>query len=338
MNTPNQGFYEASQTPIQDLDRVAYQGQDPSRRRYVAGYERFMNQLPILKDDDLALKEKLSLSTSIMNRLAKEVMAGPWLHDGPPADKGFDRIIVAIESSSVAQDGHLHEGKELIVARWGTGFTSPVHGHAEGFMHEGLLTGRMLVNLYCLMEDDQVRLIRTDVYQGRQELVSSYGYHLPLAKHQRQTLIHSFTALAPSTSLHYVPEHTRDGRDNTFEVEHFEQWFGLNHDDLIHLDEAMNLPIGSVVLVRSENVPEYGDHYIVITGHPVLKEHGLRPQDVALQAPHTGHLLDAYTWNKNRVEGTGLTLLKLDIRSTRVFHQFHGIRIINGEVTFPKAL
>ena len=86
-----------------------------------------------------------------------------------------------------------------------------------------------------------------------------------------------------------------------------------------------------MALVRSGTVPQYGDHYIVITGAPVLKPHGLRPQDVAIQAPDV-KLLDEY-----RPLQMGLILLKFEEPAASDFLEFHGIEVKNGRVTLPET-
>jgi hypothetical protein len=97
--------------------------------------------------------------------------------------------------------------------------------------------------------------------------------------------------------------------------------------------DGLYLKKGEVVMVRSSNVPDYGDHFIVITGHPIMKDHGLRPQDVAIQASTNGiSLLDLFDMEM------GLTLLKLKKDARQAFHDFHGITMNSqGEVTFPEA-
>jgi hypothetical protein len=144
--------------------------------------------------------------------------------------------------------------------------------------------------------------------------------------------VHNFTSIGYSGTLHYLPEHTRDGRDNGFSVEYYENAFGINQHEVTQItaQQGLELKIGDVALVRSQNVPEYGDHYIVITGRPVLKQHGLRPMDVAI---HTRHIDAAATLNKFEPI-MGLTLLKLNDVAARSFRSFHGITATENSVTF----
>jgi hypothetical protein len=80
--------------------------------------------------------------------------------------------------------------------------------------------------------------------------------------------------------------------------------------------QAMYCKPGEVLLVRSENVRDLGDHFIKITGAPVVKEHGLRPQTETILATNKecSELLDEFVaWN-------GSTLLKLCPESVEIFY------------------
>jgi hypothetical protein len=135
-------------------------------------------------------------------------------------------------------------------------------------------------------------------------------------KFSRQNLIHNFTSIGNSASLHYVPEHTRDGRDNQFSVESFDDFYELCGGEIINNPDASTMKIGEVYLVRSSAVPYFKVHYIVITGEPIMKEAGLRPQDVVI--PSTSKILDD-------IEGD-VVLMKLDYTTTKLFHQFHNLK------------
>lgn len=66
------------------------------------------------------------------------------------------------------------------------------------------------------------------------------------------------------------------------------------------------MPVGSVVLVRSEAVPFLGDHFFVVTGPLVKKPHGLRPQGISVAAKATDSaVLDKHT------PVNGATILRL---------------------------
>ena len=104
------------------------------------------------------------------------------------------------------------------------------------------------------------------------------------------------------------------------------------NDSFIQLsaEEANNqLKVGDVALVRSENVNDLGDHYIIITGGLVQKDHGIRAEEVSIHAPETKDFLDTiYPIN-------GLTLLKLEPVMACLFLDFHDIKHINGKIIFP---
>lgn len=353
----NQLLLQSSITPVATIESLPRRPeQSPLMRQYQAGYEDFFNILPILDAADPLLELKVEISGSIMRSLAKRLKDNyPWTphpiwNDPMPGAKEFHRVIIAVaepqyeeideavHSLMVSPGGRvlwagnrklIAEGPELLVAKWGEGFSSPVHGHAAGLLHEEILMGRIRVNTYRHANMDYVRPVRTDIV-GPGTLVSAYSPPHPVGK--RMGLVHNFEAIVPSVSLHYVAEHTRDGRDNMFQVEHFHTEHPLSRADVTQItgEEGRRLQVGDVALVRSKNVPDYGDHYIVITGAPELKPHGLRPADVAIAAPDTAQFLD---WHPPLQ--MGLSLLKLSKDAAATFLWFHGIHVQGKTVTFP---
>lgn len=337
-------YLKASRNPLDDINAVAYKGQSLQNRMYKSGYEKHFELLPVLEDDDQLLELKKIQTAATMNDLAKWIALDPWTATLSPLAGGFNRTILAIEQRPIVWQqiaGEEYEpvlaekeGSEIVLARWGDGFSSPVHGHADGYLYEQLIFGKMRVNTYRVTDPVKriARPVETKIYTGFENIASQYTPHQGIA---RGALVHNFTSIGYSASLHFVPEHTRDGRDNKFTVDRFETYsYRFSSSEFTQLTAQQGieqLRIGDVALVRSENVPEYGDHYIVITGKPVLKEHGLRPQDVAIHAPHAASILDKYE------PVMGLTLLKLSDRAARLFHVFHGIVVDGDNVIFPTA-
>jgi hypothetical protein len=319
-----------------DIETVSYAGQPANMKQYKSGFEHFFNQLQDLKDADSLLDLKIKWNIGVMNSLSTQVSNTEWIRKKLYSNQ-FVRTILALESPLFGGYSGLQvvrEGREVITAQWGDGYTSPVHGHSAGLLYEQLLYGRMRVNTYRLPVPTVAlaRVVETTIYSGWQNIAARYnsGSASPFA---RPYLIHNFVSVGESASVHYVPEHTRDGRDNQFKVEYFEDVYGLNERDLERSDslKAMYSQVGDVYLVRSQNVPEYGDHYIVITGHPVVKQHGLRPQDRALTAPHTTELLDSLE------PRNGLTIMKLKAEAKEAFYEFHGIDVLGKTIIFPNA-
>lgn len=335
-------YLKASANPLDDINAVAYTGQDPQRRLYKSGYEDYFELLPVLADGDKFLDLKYAQTDAIMSNLAMRLRDDQWTATLKPLDGGFNRTILAIEEPriEIKQGGYGYEyaqiakeGAEIVLARWGNGFTSPVHGHGDGMLYEQLIFGTIRVNTYRITDPVKrvARPVETRVYKGFQNIASQYT---PAQAIKRGALVHNFTSIGYSASLHFVPEHTRDGRDNRFEVEYFEQYERMYQTDFTQLTAQQGieqLRLGDVALVRSQNVPEYGDHWIVITGKPILKEHGYRPQDVAIHAPGASFILD-------KAEPImGLTLLKASPALKEAFHRFHGIVVEGDSVKFPKA-
>lgn len=327
MKTTTQNFLRASRTPLTDLAKLAYAGQPENRRLYREGYESFMDELPVLESSDPDLRQLTKHTNWVMKQLAKTIKKQGWVENTTvPAAGGFNRTIIALAEPGCA-DGRIVEKSELVVAQWGDGHTSPVHGHANGYLFEEVLRGRIKVNSYRVVDlhNRIVRPVHTRIV-GEGNLVAEYRN----TEGERTALVHNFESIGYTATLHYLPEHTRDGRDNKFTVEHFS---GLTRADVkrISAQEGMHLQNGEVVLVRSQNVPEYGDHFIVVTGHPVMKEHGLRVQDEAvLASPADTALLN------NHEFVTGLILLKLNPDAQARFHEFHGITMNGREVLFPQ--
>lgn len=327
---------QSSANPIADLDRISYPGQAPTLRQFRPGYDWAMNSLPELNLYDDNLDDNIKVARTVLSELGRELRTADWVNKEIVPGK-FERTIIAIQTPYVGESGGLREGAEIIVAQWGTGFSSPVHGHAIGLMHEQLLHGKIRVNTYRLVDEESgtVRPVKTVIIQKDRTngvFVHSYAEPSENNRFKRQTLIHNFTALESSASLHFLPEHVRDSRDNTFKVEYFEDVNHLTFKDVFPIDtkQAMYLQKGDVVLVRSSNVPDYGDHYIVVTGPVVEKPWGRRVQDEVIQAPHAT-ILDFYAEN----DYDGVTLLQLFPDTAKRFREFHGITIVNGEVTFP---
>lgn len=324
---------KSSSDPIAAIERVSYPGQAPYLRQHRSGYEWYMGVLPELRPGDNILQRKIAFTKSVMEDLAEALKVTDWIDGKKMAPNTFERTILAIEEPVQLLEGP-KEGAEIIVAQWGAGFASHVHGHAAGYLHEAILKGKVRVNTYRMVDpaSNVVRPVKTEIVEAG-TFAAIYTPPNPANKFPRQALIHNFLALETTSTLHFLPEHTRDARDNAFQAEYFEDVYHIGPSDVVPISgkEAMYLTKGSVALVRSANVPDYGDHYIVITGHPVMKPHGLRPQDVAIQAPHAD-VLDLYGETFN-----GLTILKLDYNTTKRFHEFHGITMHNGEVVFPIA-
>lgn len=319
---------EASKNPIEAIDKLAWKGQPPHLRMYRAGYEEYLNEMPVLVPGSPFLEEKLETSKKLMQLLGEKLKTEPWVHESMPVANSFDRTIIAI-TEPVLDGKKWKGGPQLIVARWGHGFSSPVHGHSQGFLHEEIVSGKLLVNTYRKVEGPVrvARPVKTEIVKDGTFLSL---YTTPKEVDDREAYIHNFTSIGESVSAHYVPEYTRDGMGNAFDVQYFEDYYKLKPSDVEESNSynAMYSRIGDVYLVRSQNVPDYGDHYIIITGAPTMKEHGLRPEDIAIQAPHAAGVLDSFE------EKTGLRILKLKPQARLAWLAFHGILIDDNKIKY----
>lgn len=98
-------------------------------------------------------------------------------------------------------------------------------------------------------------------------------------------------------------------------------------------DWFLKLENGTVLLVRSKNVPDLKDHYIVVTGKPIMKDHGLRPQTLTIGASNKASaVLDQFN------EHAGATVLMLTPYMQKCFLNHHNITIDGGEVKYSNLL
>lgn len=304
---------------IESLPRLV--SQPPEMRRYRIGYEEYLGLLPVMS---YHCNVRSAVSHAVMSSLGKRLIAEPppWLLDRE--HNTFERSILAVE-----EPGNGKEGAEILIAHWPKGFTSPVHGHAGGYLYEQVLNGRLLVNTYRHVGNRVVRPVSTTIHDAPEVLVSSY---VEEDNEPRIGFVHSFTALEPTDTIHFLPEHTRDNRDNAVNVEYYDGVSLSNVYVRLNVAQALkSLKVGDVALVRSKRVAELGDHWIVITGGLEKKylgahddvANGYRPADIHWAAPNMSALLDKF-----EPDGYGMVMLKLN-DPTR-FYEFHDIKLNNG--------
>jgi len=322
----------ASDNPIEDIQRVSYPGQPAHMHMYKPGYERYLEMMPVVVDTTNGTIA-LDMAAGAFDMLADELEDKPWIHENMPKDGAFDRTIIGIEAPTMGCNGLPNgqyvqkEGKELVVARWGTGYSSPVHGHSSGLILEKLISGAMMVNTYRMVDDYTARPQGMKLHTGLSNIVKAFNAPMN-STHPRPHLIHNFVSLGPSVSVHYVPEHTRDGRDNTFKVEWFEQNYDLKgHVTRLTTEQALLLQPGAVALVRSGRAKEYKDHFIVIKPGVVSQPYGVRQNHDII--PTSGHvdILDYYN-------DQGFVFLLLDAHATNAFMEFHDMVIEGGVYMF----
>ncbi len=166
------------------------------------------------------------------------------------------------------------------------------------------------------MENGKVRPIQSELKTPgmvTNEFISSKSQ-------KRKFFIHNYEVVKPSTSLHFISEFNRDGRDNTFEVEYFEDLYLIDDSTPVARKDIANLSPGSVLAVRCEGAKEFRNHYIVMDGteHYTIMSNSPFLDNMAKENPD----MDLY--------------FVLSDKNQQLFHEFHGITMKNGEVTFPK--
>lgn len=212
-------YMEPSRRPEELLELMATPEQPARSRLYRPGFDHFMRLLPKVDAKSENPAEEVELTRRVMEVIANEVLRNIDTLDLPLIpDNEFGRVILAIEEPQQS-DTELIPGTEVVLALWGKGFQSPVHGHAPGYIHEALLKGAFDVHLYEQTGDPMDRLVvpsRTIVQDRRETFYSMFVQDI--GQVTRSALIHNFTARERSWSLHYLPEHVRDGRNNRFTV------------------------------------------------------------------------------------------------------------------------
>ncbi len=213
-------YMEPSKRPEELLELMSTPEQPARSRLYRPGFDHMMRMLPKIDARDPDPAEQVELTRRVMDSIAHEVTARIDQLDLPEIPDGeFGRVILAIEEPQVLEGGELLPGTEVVLALWGKGFQSPVHGHAPGYIHEALISGAFDVHLYKQQGNPEDRLVvpdRTIVQSTPETFYSQFVQEV--GQTTRSALIHNFTAREPSRSLHYLPEHVRDGRNNRFTV------------------------------------------------------------------------------------------------------------------------
>ncbi len=330
-------YLEPSADPERALEKLAMAHQPPIRRMYRPGFDDLMREMPAIDARSADQSEQVAETVAVLERMRERVMANIGalnIPDIPPGE--FGRIILAVEEPK--EEGNiLIPGTEVVLALWGEGFTSPVHGHAPGYIHEDLLGGAFDVHLYKETGDprDRKAVYQRTVAQTEpgifyREYVQDHG------QEKRSALIHNFRARRQSISMHYLPEHVRDGNANRFRVVNnaesapvpsyikqaeFRPGLKLAESDVrrVTKEEVLKeFKVGDVYLVRSENVAFLGPHFVVITGGMVEKPHGKRPQDLTFLVPDGEKTpLDNYDWTES------LVVLKLEESAKKAFYEHY---------------
>lgn len=314
---------KASRRPLELLEELASPTQPPTSRMYRSGFENYLEQMPLIDCRNPNPEREVEVTRKIMSDLALALEKRlPELNLPNIPDGKFGRVILGLEDPKEGPGGK-HPGTEIVLALWGNGFTSPVHGHSTGYIHEALINGSFDVSLYEPVSRpiDRVALLDKVIVQSKpgtfySEFVQERGQEM------RSALIHNFVAREPNTmSLHYLPEHVRDGSANRFTVvgSKLAGDFNVSESALsrVSFDEAMKSNVGDVYLVRSPKVESSKDHYVLISGGLVQKSHGLRPNDIVFPAPKNNPLRNFPTGE--------LVLLKLNGSARESFYQHFNV-------------
>lgn len=209
----------ASTTPIEDLARLSYAGQNPNRQLYRHGYERFFNAMPRISDHDLFFDEKRQAIIELMHDLKAQIIKDGWWKEIPQTPGDFvSRVIVAMERPFLGPDRQLQGGAELLVTRWTKGSVLPIHSHAAGFMYEEMLQGKWTETEYGTVASypgrnmKVVKRLHSQTFVTGDVISDMYTPHNP--KNKYPALIHSAVVEEETFVIHFIPSHPRDTRDN----------------------------------------------------------------------------------------------------------------------------
>lgn len=212
-----------SDNPVALLDELS-PALDPDKKMYHTGFERYMNGLFVMEDNDPNLRTVVENNMFVMKMMAYK-LATTLLHkslkDAPPLS--FTRTMLAIEEPVRNEAGEITKtGAELVLAKWAKGFVTPIHGHSFGFMSEYLISGKVQVENYELNLEDETwetaNLIETKIAtSGKDNIITSiYAKKDRLLTSKHRAMIHRLTFLEDTATLHYLPAHPLNGIGNTY--------------------------------------------------------------------------------------------------------------------------
>ncbi|PIP65047.1 hypothetical protein COW95_04070 [Candidatus Peregrinibacteria bacterium CG22_combo_CG10-13_8_21_14_all_49_11] len=225
-------FLKPARDPEWLLEQLAFPNQPPHQRQWQPGFSHYMEKMPVIDASQLQQDEEVARTRELMDLMSQEVAARIDELRLPTIGKGeFGRLILGIEEpTGVNLDtGKPIPGTEYVLAIWGEGFTSPVHGHAPGYIHEQLVRGAFDVRLYDQIpggtDDDRLVVLTKKLRVATPQIFYSEYVPEDLRQRTRFALIHNFTATTPegdahhpTLSTHYLPEHVLNGNGNRWTV------------------------------------------------------------------------------------------------------------------------
>jgi hypothetical protein len=302
------------------IELLAPSGQGPEKKLYRSGFEHYLARMPVLTSTDKDGAKKSKIIKSVMHELALDLRQNISKLNLPSLRKDtITRITIGMEEPQIGKDG-IKTGAQILVLFSPKNTYNPPHGHAEGYLHDELISGSMLVNHFSKPIFKRKRVVipqLSEIYEG-ENIISSCWEPMVKGKQPYSVAIHNFKAIDDTFSVHYIPFFPTDGLTNSYEVKRFEDVIGYDKSDFTQISGRQGLysALGDVLLVRSTNVPYLGDHYITITGGLVKKSYGIRPMhNTILAGPNT--LLKEYDQDEP------LVLLLMSESLKKEFNKFH---------------
>lgn len=310
-------FLTTAEDPLAAIEAAAYKGQPEKNKKYRPGFETYLDHMPGLCPCGTVNDLKVTYSIGVMDQLAARIMGEDWVTN-QLADNEFERTILAI-APQYERKGKLHSGQEIIVAEWGKGYTSPIHGHNGGLLYERILNGTMVITTYRIVDKENriVRIQESKLYNADNPVILE-KYFIPLQVEDQSIHVHSLRAATPAKSLHFIAEHSADGMGNAFTLEEFVA-YGM--DDFMPV-KMSQVKKGDVLLIRSNTSPEFADHFAYVTGDKL--EH-----NVLEAGHHATTVLDYYNVGEEKL------YLRMNEEVRDTFVEFHALpEVISKKKSF----
>jgi hypothetical protein len=323
-------YFKATTDAQNWLDLIAPEWEKDFQRIYVPGYESFFERLPIIEGAaDPQLVEKLKIRQQVVHELAVKLRADKEFVNAHLVKRGYKQFILALEQPLLQANNNYKEGAKLQMISWAPTSMSAIHSHSPTYFTEDVIVGKFRVIEYQMYDEFVNGLVRATNVKVADINNPAPLHDVEQNSQEQLKLVHEVLPLTQALTLHFAEKRNNGHLD--FFPQFFEEERNLWKNDVIKIStkEAMYLQPGDVTIVRSKNVSELGDHYIVVTGPPILKAHGIRPQNISIPMNSPG-LLDYFDDNDK------IVMLKLRPEKAMEFLEYHKLERVLGRALVEK--
>jgi len=194
--------------PAKEAEKAFQRINTNPNNSYQPGFEFYLNYIPVIHGkDDPKIGEKKDYIADIIGDLAERLMQESWVLDNWPAPhQMLNRVMLGIDEVT---------GGELVMVRWNP-IETPIHGHQYGQMIDFLVKGKAKEIEYEIQDEKQRKVQEIGFHEFKSMEVLSNDFHAAETLVSRGALIHKFIPIMKCITLHYIPEHPRDGKGNLF--------------------------------------------------------------------------------------------------------------------------